>query len=56
MVEVGTPCRLVWQYRCVLAWWYVLGLGFDILTGFLAYGLQVSCVAVPANYRSDEME
>jgi hypothetical protein len=36
--------------------WDVLGLDFDILTGFLAYGLQVTCLAVPANYRSDEME
>jgi len=36
--------------------WDVLGLDFDILNGFLAYGLQVSCLAFPANYRSDEME
>lgn len=36
--------------------WVVPGLDFDILTGCLAYGLQVSCLVVPANYRIDEME
>jgi hypothetical protein len=36
--------------------WDVLGLDFDVLTGFLAYGLQVICLVVSANYRNDEME
>jgi len=58
MIEVGIPCRWVVGLAVVLrtCTWDVLGLDFDILTGFLAYGLQVSCFAVPANYRSDEME
>jgi hypothetical protein len=36
--------------------WDVLGLDFDVLTGLLAYGLHFMCLAVPANYRNDEME
>jgi len=36
--------------------WDVLGLDFDVLTSFLAYGLQVICLAVPANYRNEEVE
>jgi hypothetical protein len=36
--------------------WDELGLDFDFLTGFLTCGLQVGCLAVPANYRNYEKE
>jgi len=36
--------------------WDALRMDFDFLTAFLAYTLQVSCLAVPAHYRNDEME